>query len=133
MLAEIGRENPFSGGEVVAMGEPSGRKALRIDRGYISLDRPQDWTGYDFLEADLDSAATLPMGLTVEIRDASSRDYWTRVNYETVVPPGRSTLIVPVKQLYVGEKARPGRMLDLSHVTRLVLGIGEKPAGAADR
>ncbi len=45
------------------------------------------------------------------------------------MPPGRSTLIVPVKQLYVGEKARPGRMLSLGKITRLVFSIGDKPAG----
>jgi len=44
-----------------------------------------------------------------------------------VVPPGKSTLIIPVKQLYVGEKARPGRMLIVNGITRLVFGIGEEP------
>ncbi len=111
--------NPFSGGVVVEAGAPEGRKALRIDRSYASLDRPQDWVGYDFLKAELDSAAAVPMDLAIEVRDTATRDYWTRVNYTTVVPPGRSTLIIPVKQLYVGEKARPGRMLDLAHITRL--------------
>ena len=110
-----------------------GRKALRIDRSYASMDQPQDWLGYDFLKADLDSQATRPMNLTVEIRDAGTRDYWTRVNYETVVPPGRSTLIVPVKQLYVGEKSKPGRKLILDKITRLVFFIGDTPAAPAVR
>ena len=69
-----------------------------------------------------------PLDLYVEIRDAATRDYWTRVNYSTVVPSGKSTLVIPIKQLYVGEKARPGRMLDLAHITRLVLSIGDTPA-----
>ena len=43
------------------------------------------------------------------------------------MPPGKSTLIIPVKQLYVGEKSRPGRMLILSGITRLVFGIGDNP------
>ena len=30
-----------------------GRKSLRLDRSYASLDEPQDWLGYDFLKADL--------------------------------------------------------------------------------
>ena len=68
------------------------------------------------------------MNLDIEIRDAGTRDYWTRVNYATVVPPGRSTLIIPLKQLYVGEKSRPGRMLILGKITRLVFSIGDKPA-----
>ena len=49
------------------------------------------------------------------------------MNYSTVVPPGRSTLVLPVKQLYVGEKSRPGRMLNLGGITKLVLGIDDKP------
>jgi hypothetical protein len=49
------------------------------------------------------------------------------VNYLTVVPPGQSTLILPVKQLYVGEKSRPGRMLMLGRITRLVFSMGDKP------
>ena len=28
------------------------------------------------------------MELSIEVRDAATRDYWTRVNYTTVVPPG---------------------------------------------
>lgn len=130
LIADFERRNPFAGGTVVAEGALEGSKALRIERGYVSMDERQDWTGYDFLEADLESAAPDPLPLTIEIRDAGSHDYWTRVNYETVVPPGRSTLIVPVKQLYVGEKSRPGRMLDRGRVTRLVLSIGERPAGS---
>ena len=94
----------------------------------MSLDQPQNWLGYDFLKADLYTDARKPMNLDVEIRDTDTRDYWTRVNYSTVVPPGKSTLIIPVKQLYVGEKSRPGRMLNLDEITRLVFGIGDKPA-----
>jgi hypothetical protein len=87
-----------------------------------------DWTGYDYLKADLHTDARDPLQLYVEIRDTSTKDYWTRVNYTTVVPPGASTLIVPVKQMYVGEKSRPGRMLILNAVTRLVFSIDDKPA-----
>ncbi len=129
-IADFEVANPFSGGVVVQARTTDGHKALRIDRSYVSMDQPQDWLGYDFLKAELSSAAPVPMDLYVEIRDTGTRDYWTRVNYVTVVPPGRSTLIVPVKQLYVGEKARPGRMLSLGKITRLVFGIGDTPAGS---
>ncbi len=88
-------------------------KALRIDRSYVVMDGPQDWSGYDFLKADLHVESDDPLQLYVEVRDTATRDYWTRVNYTTVAPPGPSTLIIPVKQLYVGEKSRPGRMLML--------------------
>ncbi len=127
VVASFEDRNPFSGGTLVAEHASAGRRALRIDRSFASLEEPQDWHGYDFLKADLYTAAARPLDLYVEIRDAATRDYWTRVNHSTVVPPGKSTLVIPVKQLYVGEKSRPGRMLDLAHVTRLVLSISDQP------
>ncbi len=126
-LATFEDANPLSGGTVVALHATQGRKALRLDHSFVSLDQPQDWRGHDFLKADLYTDAAKPLDLYVEIRDAATRDYWTRVNYSTVVPPGKSTLVIPIKQLYVGEKARPGRMLDLAHITRLVLSISDTP------
>ena len=117
----------------MALHASEGRKSLRIDKSYVSLDQAQDWVGYDFLKADLFTDARKPMNLDVEIRDTATRDYWTRVNYTTVVPPGKSTLIIPVKQLYVGEKSRPGRMLILSGITRLVFGHRRQAARTSVR
>jgi len=130
LIASFEEGNPFSGGTVVAAHATSGRKSLRIDRSYVSLDEPQVWLGYDFLKVDLFTSARKPLDLDVEIRDTETRDYWTRVNYSTIVPPGKSTLVIPVKQLYVGEKARPGRMLNLRGITRLVFNIGDHPAAS---
>ncbi len=118
--------NPFGGGTVVGEHATDGRKALRIDRGYVALDGPQNWTGYDYLKADVYTAARRPLELYVEVRDRETRDYWTRVNYTTVIPPGASTLIIPTA-LYVGEKARPGRLLLLDGINRLVFSIGDTP------
>ena len=103
------------------------RKAMRIDKGYASMSAKQDWKGYDYLKADVYTDAEDPLNLTVEIRDAGTTDYYTRVNYTTIVPPGPSTLIIPIKELYVGEKSRPGRMLDAGNITRLVFAIDDKP------
>ncbi len=126
-IASFEARSEFSGGVVVAEHATDGRRALRIDRSYATMDRPQDWTGYDYLEADLFVEGDQPLSLYVEVRDAQTRDYWTRVNYNTVVPPGASTLTLPVRQLYVGEKSRPGRPLQVNAVTRLVLSVGDKP------
>ena len=71
--------------------------------------------------------ARVPLDLRVEIHDRATRDYWTRVNHATVIPPGRSSLILPLQQLYVGEKSRPGRPLLLEAITRLVFNIGKNP------
>ncbi|MCX6903162.1 MAG: hypothetical protein NTW03_06715, partial [Verrucomicrobia bacterium] len=120
--------NPFDGGTIVETHATEGSKALRIDKSFVGMSQPQNWLGYDYLKADLHTDAQDPLELYVEIRDTATRDYWTRVNYITVVPPGQSTLIIPVKQLYVGEKSRPGRMLLLDGITRFVLNIGDKPA-----
>ncbi|HWG43048.1 MAG TPA: glycoside hydrolase domain-containing protein [Gemmataceae bacterium] len=118
--------NPFSGGTVVREHATDGNKSLRIDRDYVSMDSAQNWSGYDYLKADVFTTADRPVELNVEVRDRQTRDYWTRVNYTTVIPPGKSTLIMPTA-LYVGEKSRPGRALQLDAITRLVFAIGDKP------
>jgi hypothetical protein len=114
------------GGKLVADHATDGRQALLIEQGYASLDGPQDWSAYDFLKADVYTDAKSPLQLYIEVRDRQTTDYWTRVNYTTVVPPGASQLIVPTA-LYVGEKSRPGRSLDRARITRLVFSVGDKP------
>lgn len=126
-IATFETRNPFSGGTVVREHAREGSRALRLDRGYVGMDAAQDWTGYDYLEADVHTEAREPLQLNVEIRDRQTRDYWTRVNYTTVVPPGSSTVVVPTA-LYVGEKSRPGRPLQTNAITRLVFALGDKPA-----
>jgi hypothetical protein len=114
------------GGKLVADHVTDGRQALLVEQGYAVLSGPQDWSGYDYLKADVYTSAKSPLELYVEVQDQQTRDYWTRVNYTTVVPPGASTLIIPTA-LYVGEKSRPGRSLDRQHITKLVFSIGERP------
>ncbi|HEV3003139.1 MAG TPA: hypothetical protein VGX78_01705 [Pirellulales bacterium] len=128
LLASFEGKNPFEGGQVAAGHATDGNQSLRLDGGYASWVGPQDWSGYDYLKADLLTEADKPLALFVEIRDRDTKDYWTRVNYETIVPPGRSTLVLPLEQLYVGEKSRPGRKLLLDGIARLVFGIGDKAA-----
>lgn len=126
---EEGTVAPFTpaAGDAVAEHASDGRFALRLDREYIVWDGPQDWTGYDFVTCEAFNGSASPADLYIEVRDAATTDYWTRVNYNTVLPPGASTLIVPT-DLYVGEKSRPGRALDKVHVTRFVFSIGEASA-----
>lgn len=127
---EDGSPRPFAVGDAVAVvpeHATEGRYALRLAHGYATWDGPQDWTGYDFLEADVFNAGQDPARLYVEIHDRATDGYWTRVNYTTVLPPGASRLVVPT-DIYVGEKSRPGHPLDKAHVTRLVLSAAEAPA-----
>ncbi len=117
--------NPFEGGVVVAAHATDGTRALRIDRGYAAMRAAQNWAGYDYLKADTYVEGTRAVPLTVEIHDTATDGYWTRVNYNTVAPPGAGTLILPLRQLYVGEKSRPGRHLILSGITRLVFVVAD--------
>lgn len=120
--------NPFNNSTVVAMHATDGQKALRIDRGFAVMGGPQDWSGYDFLKVDTYTDAQQPVPLGIEIQDTGTNDYWTRMNYGTVIPPGAGTLILPLHQLYVGEKSRPGRKVILEGITRLVFSVGDSPA-----
>lgn len=126
LIASFEKTNPFGGGSVVAEHATDGAKALRIDRSYVSMNAAQDWTGYDYIKADVHTDAKRPLELYFEVHDKATRDYWTRVNYNTVVPPGSSTLIIPTA-LYVGEKSRPGRPLVQNGITRMVFSIGQNP------
>ena len=127
LITSFEDKNPFSGGVVVSEHATEGAKALRIDKGFVAMEGAQSWLGYDYLKVDLFTDAKDVMQLSVEIRDSATDGYWTRVNYETVIPPGQSTLILPIKTLYVGEKSRPGRALNLNAITRLVFSLGDNP------
>src|SRR6202035_1897747 len=111
----------FSGGTVVGEHATDGTRALRVDHGFVSMDAAQSWVGYDYLKADVYTAARVPLHLDVEVRDRQTKDYWTRVNYTTVIPPGASTLVIPTA-LYGAWKARPLAALLKDAVARLVLG-----------
>ena len=128
VIASFEGSNPFAGdgASVVADHATDGAKALKIASGFASMEGKQDWTGFDYLKADVFVEGAEGVKVVVEIRDKDSKDYYTRVNYTTMVPAGKSTLVIPIKQLYVGEKSRPGRMLEVGSVTRLVFGLDGK-------
>ncbi|MCM8784922.1 MAG: DUF6067 family protein [Candidatus Omnitrophica bacterium] len=112
-------------GEVVKENVTDGEYSLLIKSGYAVINYKKenlgDWSSFDFLKIDMISKNEEPVDLYVEIRDIATKDYWTRVNIYTVVLPGFSTFILPLKNLYVGEKSRPGRPLDLKGITRFVI------------
>ena len=107
-LASFEGKNPFSGGTVVADHASDGAKALRLDKGYAAWDARQDWSGYDYLKADLYSESKGPISLHVEMRDSATKDYWTRLNYETMLPPGKSTLVLPLANFMSARKRGRG-------------------------
>ncbi|MBS1855143.1 MAG: hypothetical protein JST11_07245 [Acidobacteria bacterium] len=124
-IASFEDGNPFEGGVVVTAHATGGVRALRIDKDYAAMRSPQNWQGYDSLAANVFVPGARPIPLGIEINDTATRDYWTRVNYQTLVPPGASTLTIPLQQLYVGEKSKPGRRLILDGIRRLVFNVGD--------
>lgn len=126
MLADFEPEglNPFAGGVVEKQPALAGEGSLRVDEGAITLDRALDWSPYDFLHADVFNPGPVPVTLALEVRDAETKGYWTRVNLTTIVAPGRSEVRIPVG-MYVGEKSRPGRALLKDRITRFALTVGE--------
>jgi len=116
---ENGKTDPFTGGTVLQSHASRGRFALAAKQAF-SLNKPQDWSGYDEFRFDVFNPSDTPVPLLVEIRDTLTRGYWSRVNYDTVAPPGRSTITIPTS-IYVGEKSRPGRSLLKSAITSMFL------------
>ena len=121
LITSFENGNPFSAGTVVSAHATEGSHSLRIDNSQVAMLSPQNWAGYDYLKIDTYADTKEPIPIAIEIQDTGTKDYWTRVNYNAIVPPGKGTLLLPLKQLYVGEKGHPGRNLILGGITRLVL------------
>lgn len=123
---EAGEGRTFAEGTVVTEHATDGTRALRVDRNWSSWDGDLSFAGYDLFKVDVYNPSDDPQPFYFEVRDRQTTDYWTRVNYNSVVPPGASTMVIPT-DLYVGEKSRPGRPLDKAHITRVVLSLGNGP------
>ncbi|MFQ5809473.1 MAG: hypothetical protein ACE5JM_07630, partial [Armatimonadota bacterium] len=124
---EDGTKAPFTQGEAVEEHAISGRYSLRLDESWTTIETPtqyQDWTEHDYVHFDVFNPNDRPAGLYIEVRDSQTRDYWTRVNLNSVAPPGQSTITIPTA-LYVGEKSRPGRALIRDQITRYVVSVGK--------
>jgi len=121
---EDGKPAPFGGSNIQVVNEHAshGTRALCLEQKWADLTAPQDWAEHDFLHFDVYNPSPESVPLTVEVRDEATKGYWTRVNANTVAPPGRSTVTMPT-QLYVGEKSRPGRPLIRDKITRFVVAI----------
>ncbi|MGB2822353.1 MAG: hypothetical protein WBF17_15310, partial [Phycisphaerae bacterium] len=121
---EDGKRSPFQAGTAVAEHAASGKYALRVDRKWADISKPMDFSQHDYFHFDVYNPQSEPVRLDVELRDAETKGYWTRVNLSTLAPPGASTITFPT-QLFVGEKSRPGRPLLRDRITRFVVSVGE--------
>lgn len=111
-----GKPGVVSGGKIVRANHDFAMAASTL----VSINKAQDWTGYDYFCFDTFNPSDEPAYVYVEIRDALTKGYWSRVNYDTVVPPGKSTVTIPT-DMYVGEKSRPGRPLIRERITHLFI------------
>jgi len=116
---ENGSAGDFKGGTVVKDSSLQGHYALSSNR-VITLKQSQNWSQHDQFRVDVFNPGETSASVYMEIQDALTSSYWTRVNYTTVVPPGKSTITLPT-ELYVGEKARPGRPLLRDRISKVYI------------
>ncbi|MFZ4775164.1 MAG: hypothetical protein ACOYM3_07370 [Terrimicrobiaceae bacterium] len=121
---EGGAIQPFSSGALETAKPIAGNASIRLekDKDYLALSKPLDWSDYDYVLFDVFNPSDDPKKIYIEIQDAESKGYWTRVNFFNLAPPGKSTVRFPTR-LYVGEKSRPGRPLLRAKVTKFVVGL----------
>ena len=128
--ADLLAEQLQLGGILVADGQPE--RARRLERPMHGRN-PSAATGpvTTFSRPTFIPTPRKPIELAVEIRNARhSRLLVASQLQHCRARPERAAYCIPVKQLYVGEKSRPGRMLDLGAVTRLVFALGGNPPAA---
>ena len=116
---ENGKDDGFQGGTLVEDFSLQGRYCLSSDKA-ITLKKSQDWSKHDRFRIDVFNPGETTSPVYVEIQDEFTNSYWTRVNYNTVVPPGKTTITLAT-DLYVGEKARPGRPLLRDKISKLYI------------
>ncbi|MBC7419474.1 MAG: hypothetical protein H7328_01985 [Bdellovibrio sp.] len=95
-------------------------------RSYIGLKKDVDASAFDSLLISFTNPQNRAINLNLEIKDAESKDYWSRVNYYLSVPPGESEIRVPLK-LRVGDNSRPGRALNLAKLNSIILARVDNP------
>jgi hypothetical protein len=134
LLCDFTGKNPITTGDtrepspVVEVPGAKGVKASRLDKAYDVWWGDQDWSGYDYLKMDVYTQSTGGLQVNCEFYDVATTDYWTRGMYATAVPPGLSTITVPIGAMCVGEKSALGEHLKLAEIKKWAVMIDEKPA-----
>jgi len=102
-----------------SIGDGAGHVDLTPGKGL-----PTDWSGYDYLDLQIRNPGARPIDGLVEIRDARTANYWSRVNWYTRFLPGEQRLRIPL-QVFVGEKSviKERRRLALDAITRLFISV----------
>lgn len=98
--------------------------------GVVVREPPPDWRGYATLVVRAVNPGSAPIALNLRIDDQPrDTEYEDRFNRERIVPPRtRLQWRVPVAEI---EHGPVGRLLDLSHVTRVVIFLSPGSRGEA--
>lgn len=134
MITSFEGDNPFNQGDgsdaasVVQEHATNGKSAMKLSQDWAVTRGTFNWVGYDYLKFDAYTDAKEGLTLGVEFSDSATSGYWDRVNYSTIVVPGSSTVIIPLKQLFKGERSRPGGPLNLAEIVKWGLVFYAKPA-----
>ena len=114
-----------------------GRYALAAHAGNLLVlaDPPADWRGYRALEIDfhLEGQKSLPVEITIGDQAwLDNQTYWNRHNRVEEIKDGDSTMSIPTKDLYRGEKDSKNKELskelELSAIRYLALQLGAESA-----
>jgi len=98
--------------------------------GIVIREPPPDWSGFDALVVSVANPGSQALSLNVRIDD-QPRDtvYEERFNRERILPPGSALRWrIPVAEI---EQGPVGRLLGLSHITRVIVFLSPGSRGAA--
>ncbi|MBA3846257.1 MAG: hypothetical protein H0X45_06400, partial [Planctomycetes bacterium] len=102
----------------------------------LGADRIGDWSGYAAVAFDVVQERGDKWPVNVELWDGASRDYHTRFTTETLVRPGRNTVVVPIDRARRnGKEGRdwnelePQDRIDLGRLTQVKIFINSPRSG----
>ncbi|MGD9597503.1 MAG: hypothetical protein AB7G76_03925 [Steroidobacteraceae bacterium] len=98
--------------------------------GIALREPPPDWRGYDRLVVAVSNPGAHPLSFNVRIDDLPrDTEYEDRFNRERTLPAGASLhWAIPLGEIARGPR---GRLLDLSHITRVVVFLSPGSQGAS--
>lgn len=122
---EPGSSSVFDATSYLTVPGVEGAGAARVEPGGVlfasdELGLPTDWRGHDWLRLEVLNEGEVAQPLRVLVRDATSVDRNTQLTWESLAPPGRSTVRVPLFVL-MGETTYLGarRRLDRSRIRQV--------------
>jgi len=87
----------------------------------LEIKVPVNWQAFDNLTLIIHSKHKDIVNLHIDIFNEQSKDYTTRVNLVRYIHLGDNKLIIPLEQLYSGDKSRPGSKFKLNEVKKIKL------------